>query len=130
MSGRFSNPDQMLNKWHDKKHDDHYYGRDSQQWDDNNEDARPHYATAKRNWKRPSSASEMDRKMGDLKSRQIYCVTGSDIQFILQLFYLKLRVQKLTSFLNYLTTHKYNFYINCFIQSKLKIFCIKIDQFN
>ncbi|KAJ8972880.1 hypothetical protein NQ317_015785 [Molorchus minor] len=39
----------------------------------------PHYLSAKRNWRqRPSSASEMDRKMGEIKSRHYLGMGGSD----------------------------------------------------
>lgn len=59
-----------------KKKEEYYYSRDSQEslYDDeySNDDPYLHYATAKRNWKRPSSASEMERK-----TRQPY-LTASD----------------------------------------------------
>lgn len=66
---------------HDKKHEEYYYSRDSQDslWDDEymneREDSYVHYATAKRNWKRPSSASEMERKAAE-RSRQPYVAAG------------------------------------------------------
>lgn len=80
-SGRWSNPD-TTSKWRerDRKHDERYYSRDSQDspWEDDHEDHTSHYLTAKRNWKRPSSASEMDRKTGEIKGRpgQYYLGTG------------------------------------------------------
>lgn len=81
-SGRWSNPD-TTTKWRerDRKHDERYYSRDSQDspWEDDHEDHTSHYLTAKRNWKRPSSASEMDRKTGEIKARpgQFYLGTGN-----------------------------------------------------
>lgn len=61
----------------ERKHDDRYYSRESQEspWEDdysNETEESPHYLTARRNWKRPSSASEMDRKTGEIKSRHYY----------------------------------------------------------
>ncbi|XP_044738255.1 protein disabled isoform X2 [Chrysoperla carnea] len=57
--------------------EDKYYSRNhpgQESWDDEYPvDEEPHgsrYLTAKRNWKRPSSASEMDRKSGENKSKQ------------------------------------------------------------
>ncbi|KAK9759072.1 Phosphotyrosine interaction domain (PTB/PID) [Popillia japonica] len=62
-----------------------YYSRDSQEspWEDEYSNdpeegsgggggggLTPHYSTTRRPWKRPSSASEMDRKTGEIKSRQ------------------------------------------------------------
>ncbi|GJQ66151.1 Dab [Trypoxylus dichotomus] len=65
-----------------------YYSRDSQEspWEDEYSNdpeesggggggvggvvLTPHYSTTRRTWKRPSSASEMDRKTGEIKSRQ------------------------------------------------------------
>lgn len=88
-SARFTGPAR-----HDKKqHDEYYYSRDSQEslWDDEysneREDSYLHYATAKRNWKRPSSASEMERKAAE-RSRQPYMGTGNFLHSILQIFYL------------------------------------------
>ncbi|KAJ8972313.1 hypothetical protein NQ314_000228 [Rhamnusium bicolor] len=74
-SGRWSNPEMPAGKWRDRKHDDRYFSRESQEspWEDeysNDPEDSPHYLSAKRNWKqRPSSASEMDRKTGEIKSR-------------------------------------------------------------
>lgn len=70
-------------RWRDHKPDERYYSRDSQEspWEDeySNEPAeKPHFvsSSSKRNWKqRPSSASEMDRKTGEIKSRH-HPVTG------------------------------------------------------
>lgn len=68
-----------------KKYDDRYYSRDSQEspWEDeysnDPEDKHlPHYVTTRRNWKRPSSASEMERKSSEIKLRQgqFYMGTG------------------------------------------------------
>nr|XP_022904079.1 protein disabled isoform X2 [Onthophagus taurus] len=67
-------------KWRDRKHDDRYYSRDSQEspWEDeySNEPEEPAHPTShylapsrKTTWKRPSSASEMDRKGGEFKGR-------------------------------------------------------------
>lgn len=64
-----------------KRHDRERYSRDSQEspWEDEysndpEETGRggftPHYSTTRRTWKRPSSASEMDRKTGEMKPRQ------------------------------------------------------------
>lgn len=70
-------------KWRDRKHDNRYYSRESQEspWEDeysNDAEDSPRYLSAKRNWKqRPSSASEMDRKTGELKPRH-YLGTGSN----------------------------------------------------
>lgn len=82
-SGRFSGPPR-----HDKKqHEEYYYARDSEEslWDDEysneREDSYLHYATAKRNWKRPSSASEMERKAAERSSRQTYLGTGRFLFF-------------------------------------------------
>ncbi|KAJ8962804.1 hypothetical protein NQ318_001203 [Aromia moschata] len=74
-SGRWSNPEMPPGKWRDRKHDDRYYSRESQDspWEDeyvNDSEESPHYLSAKRNWRqRPSSASEMDRKLGEMKPR-------------------------------------------------------------
>lgn len=74
--------------WRERKHDDRYYNRESQEspWEDdysNETDEVPasHYLTAKRNWKRPSSASEMDRKTGEIKSRH-YLGTGKVASYL------------------------------------------------
>lgn len=73
-------------RWRDHKPDERYYSRDSQEspWEDeySNEPAeKPHFvsSSSKRNWKqRPSSASEMDRKTGEIKSRHHPVTGGSD----------------------------------------------------
>ncbi|XP_018579344.1 protein disabled isoform X2 [Anoplophora glabripennis] len=71
-------------KWRDRKHDDRYYSRESQEspWEDeysNDAEDSPRYLSAKRNWKqRPSSASETDRKTGELKPRHYLGTGGSD----------------------------------------------------
>ncbi|KAF2900571.1 hypothetical protein ILUMI_05613 [Ignelater luminosus] len=77
--GRYS-----MGRWRDRKHEERYYSRDSQEspWEDDytNEPEETHssrYLTAKRTWKRPSSASEMDRKTGETKSRQGQYYMGS-----------------------------------------------------
>ncbi|XP_049817502.1 protein disabled isoform X2 [Aethina tumida] len=70
----------------DRKHDERYYSRDSQEspWEDDysndpDDSLSPHYLSARRNWKqRPSSASEMDRKTGEIKSRHYLGTGGSD----------------------------------------------------
>ncbi|XP_045476508.1 protein disabled isoform X2 [Harmonia axyridis] len=68
-------------KWRERKHDDRYYSREESPWEDEypleKEEAHPppHYMQSKRNWKRPNSASEMERKIGDFKSRHL---AGSD----------------------------------------------------
>ncbi|XP_044747407.1 protein disabled isoform X2 [Coccinella septempunctata] len=67
-------------KWRDRKHDDRYYSREESPWEDEypleKEETHPsHYVQSKRNWKRPNSASEMERKIGDFKSRHL---AGSD----------------------------------------------------
>ncbi|KAK4884258.1 hypothetical protein RN001_000529 [Aquatica leii] len=74
------------NRWRERKHEEMYYSRESQEspWEEeyNNvpdESAHSRYLMAnKRNWKRPSSASETDRKPGETKSRsaQYYVGTG------------------------------------------------------
>jgi hypothetical protein len=81
--GRWPNMDGPPGMWRDRKHDERYYSRESQEspWEDDysneaEEIPSPHYLTAKRNWKRPSSASEMDRKTGEIKSRH-YLPTGT-----------------------------------------------------
>lgn len=71
-----------------KRDSDRYYKRDHSQespWEDDysNDPDEPHsprYLSARRNWKRPSSASEMDRKSGEIKSRAPYYMGtgGSD----------------------------------------------------
>ncbi|CAG9863532.1 unnamed protein product [Phyllotreta striolata] len=67
--------------------DERYYSKDSQEspWEDeysNDADESPRFVScpaAKRNWKqRPSSASEMDRKTGEIKSRHHPATGGSD----------------------------------------------------
>lgn len=83
-------------RWHpmrDRKQresDHRYYKRDHSQespWEDDysNDPDEPHSprylsASSRRSWKRPSSASEMDRKSGEIKSRAPYYVStgGSD----------------------------------------------------
>ncbi|CAH0552143.1 unnamed protein product [Brassicogethes aeneus] len=75
-------------RWRDRKHDDRYYSRESQDspWEDDysndpeESSVSPHYSAARsRNWKqRPSSASEMDRKTGEIKSRHHLGTGGSD----------------------------------------------------
>ncbi|XP_068894247.1 protein disabled isoform X8 [Tenebrio molitor] len=83
--GRWPNMDGPPGMWRDRKHDERYYSRESQEspWEDDysneaEEIPSPHYLTAKRNWKRPSSASEMDRKTGEIKSRHYLPTGGSD----------------------------------------------------
>ncbi|KAK5648976.1 hypothetical protein RI129_003868 [Pyrocoelia pectoralis] len=72
-------------RWRDRKHEERYYPRESQEspWEEGyaneQEESHSRYLMAnKRNWKRPSSASEMDRKTGETKSRlgQYYMGTG------------------------------------------------------
>ncbi|XP_065166906.1 protein disabled isoform X3 [Atheta coriaria] len=74
-SGRWSNPDR-------RKHDERYYTRDSQEspWEDEyGNEMEPHYLTARRTRIRPSSATEMDRKTGEIKGRgQFHLGHGSD----------------------------------------------------
>lgn len=73
----------------DRKHDERYYSRDSQEspWEDDysndpDDSLSPHYLSARRNWKqRPSSASEMDRKTGEIKSRH-YLGTGTFLSLL------------------------------------------------
>lgn len=84
-SGRFSAPqrhEKKLQQQQQQHEEHHYYSRDSQEslWDDEygmeRDDPYLHYATtAKRNWKRPSSASEMERKAAE-RSRQPYLAAG------------------------------------------------------
>ncbi|KAG5897297.1 hypothetical protein JTB14_011462 [Gonioctena quinquepunctata] len=80
-SGRWTaDPSQV--KWRDRKTDDRYYSRESQEspWEDeysNDPDESPQYVS-KRNWKRPSSASEMDQKTGEIKTRHHLGTGGSD----------------------------------------------------
>lgn len=73
-----------MGRWRDRKHEERYYSRDSHEspWEEDytNEPEETHssrYLTAKRTWKRPSSASEMDRKTGETKSRQGQYYMGS-----------------------------------------------------
>lgn len=70
-----------------ERYDERYRSsRDSQEspWEDEysnepDESHSPHYLAAKKNWKqRPSSASEMDRKTGEIKSRHYLGTGGSD----------------------------------------------------
>lgn len=81
-SGRFPATEQPPPKRHESKHEDYRYGRSSQEspWDDDysNDPVEGHVPCAvnKRNWKRPSSASEMERKVGEIKSRHGYLGTG------------------------------------------------------
>ncbi|XP_031327904.1 protein disabled isoform X5 [Photinus pyralis] len=63
-------------RWRDRKHEERYYARESKEspWEEDYandpEESHSRYLMAsKRNWKRPSSASEMDRKTGETKSR-------------------------------------------------------------
>ncbi|XP_072389081.1 protein disabled isoform X3 [Diabrotica undecimpunctata] len=72
-------------RWRDHKTEERYYSRESQEspWEDeysNDPEDSPHFVTSsKRNWKqRPSSASEMDRKTGEIKSRHHLGAGGSD----------------------------------------------------
>ncbi|XP_056645938.1 protein disabled isoform X2 [Diorhabda sublineata] len=72
-------------RWRDHKTEERYYSRESQEspWEDeysNDPEDSPHFVTSsKRNWKqRPSSASEIDRKTGDIKSRHYLATGGSD----------------------------------------------------
>ncbi|KAK9880484.1 hypothetical protein WA026_011729 [Henosepilachna vigintioctopunctata] len=79
-SGRWPNAGTPPGKWRERKHDGRYYNRDESPWEDEyplkNEDMHSsHYITSKRNWKRPNSASEMERKTGEFKSRHL---GGSD----------------------------------------------------
>lgn len=75
--GWFPGSDTPPSKWHENKHEDHHYGRAPQEspWDDDysNDPEESNLsscaAPGKRNWKRPSSASEMERKVGEMKSR-------------------------------------------------------------
>ncbi|KAF5280274.1 hypothetical protein FQR65_LT03082 [Abscondita terminalis] len=75
------------NRWRERKHEDRYYSREPQEspWEEEYgnvpDDSSGHsrYLMAnKRNWKRPSSASEMDRKTADTKTRsgQYYVASG------------------------------------------------------
>lgn len=88
---RYSNTSEP--KWREdrerKRDSDRYYKREHSQespWEDeysNDPDEppqSPRYISTRRSWKRPSSASEMDRKTGEIKSRQPYYVGtgGSD----------------------------------------------------
>ncbi|XP_063921494.1 protein disabled isoform X2 [Zophobas morio] len=84
-TGRWPHPDGPSGMWRDRKHDERYYSRESQEspWEDEysneaEEISTSHYLTAKRNWKRPSSASEMDRKTGEIRSRHYLATGGSD----------------------------------------------------
>ncbi|XP_017777632.1 PREDICTED: protein disabled isoform X2 [Nicrophorus vespilloides] len=77
-SGRWSNPER-------RKHDERYYSRDQESpWEDEysaevEDPPQPHYLTARRTRIRPSSASEMDRKTGEIKTRPgQYYYGGSD----------------------------------------------------
>ncbi|XP_044264647.1 protein disabled isoform X2 [Tribolium madens] len=77
-STRWSNMDGPPGMWRER-----YYSRESQEspWEDeysNEAEESSHYLTARRNWKRPSSASEMDRKTGEIKSRHYFGAGGSD----------------------------------------------------
>ncbi|KAJ8910787.1 hypothetical protein NQ315_015128 [Exocentrus adspersus] len=82
--GRRPNPEMPPGKWRERKYDERFYSRDSQEspWEDeysNDAEDSPRYLSAKRNWKqRPSSASEMDRKTGELKPRHYLGTGGSD----------------------------------------------------
>ncbi|XP_008195099.1 protein disabled isoform X2 [Tribolium castaneum] len=84
-SNRWTNMDGPPGMWRERKHDERYYSRESQEspWEDEysneaEEVSSSHYLTARRNWKRPSSASEMDRKTGEIKSRHYFGAGGSD----------------------------------------------------
>ncbi|XP_074037034.1 DAB adaptor protein isoform X3 [Leptinotarsa decemlineata] len=81
-SSRWTSSEPEHLKWRERKNDERYYSRESQEspWEDeytNEPDNSPHYMS-KRNWKRPSSASEMDRKTGEIKSRHHLGTGGSD----------------------------------------------------
>ena len=91
-TGRWPHPDGPSGMWRDRKHDERYYSRESQEspWEDEysneaEEISTSHYLTAKRNWKRPSSASEMDRKTGEIRSRH-YLATGKERNFNIYYF--------------------------------------------
>ncbi|CAH1954612.1 unnamed protein product [Acanthoscelides obtectus] len=65
-------------KWH---RDERYYGQESP-WDEdeysNDPDESPHYLSAKKNWKqRPSSATEVERKIAEGAKGRHYMGTGS-----------------------------------------------------
>ncbi|CAH1163912.1 unnamed protein product [Phaedon cochleariae] len=76
-AGRRPTTEPTPSKW--RQTDDRYYGRESP-WEDEYADEpeeAPHYP--KKGWKqRPSSASEMDRKTGDVKTRHHLGIGGSD----------------------------------------------------
>lgn len=72
---RRSNQDSSSHgKWRSRKHEEKCYTRESQEspWEDEyaNEPEQIYYTTGKRTSKsRPSSASEIDRKTGEIKSK-------------------------------------------------------------
>lgn len=75
-AARRSNPEppSSQNKWRSRKHDDRCYPRESQEspWEDEytNDPEHIYYTAGKRPSKqRPSSASEIDRKTGEIKSK-------------------------------------------------------------
>ncbi|KAL3287233.1 hypothetical protein HHI36_001710 [Cryptolaemus montrouzieri] len=78
-SGRWSSAGTPPGNWRDRKQDERFYSRDESPWEDEypmeKDEMHSHYGSTKRNWKRPNSASEMERKSGDFKSR---FVGGSD----------------------------------------------------